>query len=449
MRNLSLSKKSICDMSSTNQTHDYSKIIERISAESPSFPVKKQPMHTLYGGAHLFTESTPEKVKQIASGYFSRYVASKKELTEIFGITDFSIAGELFEKISNKLNTTCLEDYRIDFEDGYGSRTEEEEDSAAIKAATEAAKAHNANQLPQFFGFRVKPLTKISAARSLRTLDIFLSNFFSNIHSLPENFIITLPKIENVEQCAVFNEVISEFEKKLQLPDNYIKTELMIELPGALYSPSGTFILPELIKASGKRILGLHFGIYDFTSSIQIPAPSQSYMHPACDEVRFMMQCAGNLYPVSISDGATSFLPLEIYKSPASENEKALNRSSVTKAWKLHFDNVLHSINYGIFQGWDLHPSQIPARVAALQYYFLKNRTQTLDRLKRFVDQAAQATQKGGVFDDAATGQGLLNFVRRGYDCDALQESDILSCGLTLQDISGKTFGEIILAKAK
>jgi citrate lyase beta subunit len=436
-------------MSTTNQTHDYSKIIERISAESPSFPVRKQPMHTLYGGAHLFSKATPEKVKEIAVKYFSAYIPNPDELAAIFQISDAAIAQELYEKTFAKLHTACLEDYRVDFEDGYGYRTDEEEDNAAVKAALEAAKAHEEHLLPPFFGFRIKPLTKISAKRSLRTLDIFLSKFFPIIKSLPDNFIITLPKIENIEQCVVFNEVVSDFEKKLNLPDNYIKTELMIELPGALYSPSGAFILPELIKASGPRITGIHFGIYDFTSSIQIPAPSQSYTHAACDSVRFLMQCAGNLYPVAVSDGATSFLPLEIYKVPVNKHEKAMNRDNVAKAWKLHFDNVLHSVHYGIFQGWDLHPSQIPARIAALQYYFLTNKIRTFDRLKRFVEQAAQATQKGGVFDDAATGQGLLNFVRRGYDCGALSEEDILSSGLTLRDISGKTFGEIILAKAK
>lgn len=436
-------------MSSTNKTHDYSKIIERISAESPSFPVKRQPMHTLYGGAHLFSKATPGKVKEIAVKYFSAYISGPDELAAVFQIPDDAIANELYEKISRKLQSASLEDYRIDFEDGYGYRSDEEEDDAAVKSAQEAVKSHEEQLLPPFFGFRIKPLTKISAKRSLRTLDIFLSGFFEGVKSLPDNFIITLPKVENVEPCIVFNEVISEFEKKLKLPDNYIKTELMIELPGALYSPAGAFMLPELIKASGARITGIHFGIYDFTSSIQIPAPSQSYTHTACDSVRFLMQCAGNLYPVAVSDGATSFLPLEIYKVPAHELEKTLNRENVTKAWKLHFDNVLHSVHYGIFQGWDLHPSQIPARIAALQYYFLTNKIRTLDRLKRFVEQAAQATQKGGIFDDAATGQGLLNFVRRGYDCGALTESDILSCGLTLEEISGKTFGEIILAKAK
>jgi citrate lyase beta subunit len=436
-------------MSDTFKPIQYSAIIERFPSEAPSFPVRKQPIHTLYGGTHLFSRSTPAKVKEIALKYFSTYLKNPSELKDIINTIDDKTAEELYKKVSAKLHTTCLEDYRIDFEDGYGYRTDEEEDKDAVRSALEAAQAHKENLLPPFFGFRVKPLTKISAVRSLKTLEIFLSRFFANCNSLPGNFIVTLPKVENTEQCILFNEIISEFEHKLQLPLNYIKTELMIELPGALYSHSGTFMLPELIKATGLRLFGLHFGIYDFTSSIQIPAPSQSYTHPSCDEVRFLMQCAGNLFPVNISDGATSFLPLEIYKTPGTEQEKAKNADNVYRGWKLHFDNVLHSVHYGIFQGWDLHPAQIPARVVALQYYFLKNKQQSLDRLKRFVEKAAQATHLGGVFDDAATGQGLLNFVRRGYDCGALLEEDIISTGLTLPNISGKTFGEIVMDKAK
>jgi citrate lyase beta subunit len=436
-------------MSETFAYSDYESIIQRITPESPSFPVRKQPIHTLYGGAHLFNTSTPLKVKEIAQRYFSNYLPNPAELSSIFHIIDEHLARELHERTSVQLNSHCLEDYRVDFEDGYGYRTNEEEDSDARKAASEAAYSSNENMLPPFFGFRIKPLTKISANRSLRTLDIFLSHFFSSVKALPENFIVTLPKIESAEQCTIFNEIIAKYEKQLGLPENYIKTELMIELPGALYSPIGTFLLPELVKASGTRLLGLHFGIYDFTSSIQIPAPSQSYTHHACDEVRFLMQCTGNLFPVNISDGATSFLPLELYKNPSSTIEQAENSSNVGKGWKLHFDNVLHSINYGIFQGWDLHPAQIPARILALQYYFMTNKQQSLDRLQRFVVKAAQATQSGGVFDDAATGQGLLNFVRRGYNCGALTQEDVLSTGLTMNDIADKTFAEIILDKAK
>ena len=292
-------------MSDTEMPFDFKSIIERIPSEAPCFPVRKQPMHTLYGGAHLFSKSTPGKVKEIALKYFSAYIRNPSDLSSIINIHDDKIAEELFKKVSAKLNAACLEDYRIDFEDGYGYRTDEEEDNDAAKTALEAAQAHNENLLPHFFGFRMKPLTKISSVRSLKTLDIFLSRFFTNCDSLPENFIVTLPKVENIEQCVLFNEVISGFEQRLQLPTNFIKTELMIELPGALYSHAGTFMLPELIKASGPRLFGLHFGIYDFTSSIQIPAPSQSYVHPSCDEVRFLMQYAGNLFPVNISDGAT------------------------------------------------------------------------------------------------------------------------------------------------
>ena len=271
-----------------------------------------------------------------------------------------------------------------------------------------------------------------------------MTDFFKDNLAIPQSFIITLPKVEAPEQCSLFNKVLAGFEKSFKLPDNYFKAELMVELPQAFYAPDGTFALPKLIEASGKRCFALHFGIYDFTSSMQIPAPDQFYMHPACDEVRFLMQIAGNTHPVNISDGATSFLPLEIYKSPASEEEIRKNFNNIEKGWSQHFNHVLHSMKFGIFQGWDLHPAQIPARLIAMYYYFLKDKEKSIKRLKSFIEKAAQATHQGGVFDDAATGQGLLNFVLRGYHCNAFNEEDVLETGLSIEEIAGKSFEDIV-----
>ena len=43
-------------------------------------------------------------------------------------------------KVKQKLKTEALEDFRIDFEDGFGNRSDEEEDNTAIQAALEVAK---------------------------------------------------------------------------------------------------------------------------------------------------------------------------------------------------------------------------------------------------------------------------------------------------------------------
>ena len=71
------------------------------------------------------------------------------------------------------MQSAPVEDFRIDFEDGYGNRPDDEEDGHAETSAKEVAKAMAAGQLPPFIGIRVKPLTEELRARSIRTLDIF------------------------------------------------------------------------------------------------------------------------------------------------------------------------------------------------------------------------------------------------------------------------------------
>ena len=92
------------------------------------------------------------------------------------------------------------------------------------------------------------------------------------------------------------------------------------------------------------------------------------------------------------------------------------DRDAVHRAWKLHFDDVTHSLVNGFYQGWDLHPAQLPTRYAAVYAFFLAARPAATARLRNFVEKAAQATLVGDVFDDAATGQGLLNFFVRGTE---------------------------------
>ena len=52
--------------------------------------------------------------------------------------------------------------------------------------------------------------------------------------------------------------------------------------------------------------------------------------------------------------------------------------------------------------------------------FFLEGLDAASTRLRNFVDKAAQATVVGEVFDDAATGQGLLNYFLRALSSGAI-----------------------------
>ena len=64
-------------------------------------------------------------------------------------------------------------------------------------------------------------------------------------------------------------------------------------------------------------------------------------------------------------------------------------------------------------------------------------------------ERAAQATLVGNSFDDAATGQGLLNFFLRGIACGALSEEQTQSAGITVEELRGRSFARIVANRAK
>jgi hypothetical protein len=77
--------------------------------------------------------------------------------------------------------------------------------------------------------------------------------------------------------------------------------------------------------------------------------------------------------------------------------------------------------------------------------FFLEGLDAASERLKNFIDKAAQATLVGDVFDDAATGQGLLNYFLRAMNCGALTEAEALErSGLTIEELRMKSFAKIL-----
>ncbi|HEX4512538.1 MAG TPA: phosphoenolpyruvate kinase, partial [Polyangiaceae bacterium] len=149
-----------------------------------------------------------------------------------------------------------------------------------------------------------------------------------------------------------------------------------------------------------------------------------------------------------LSDGATNIMPVPVHRAKdLSDAQKRENRDAVWSAWRLHADDVRHSLVNGFYQGWDLHPAQLVPRYGAVYAFFLEGLTAASERLKNFVGKAAQATLVGDVFDDAATGQGLLNYFLRGIACGAVTEQEALVTGLTLDEIRSKSFVKIMAAR--
>jgi len=106
---------------------------------------------------------------------------------------------------------------------------------------------------------------------------------------------------------------------------------------------------------------------------------------------------------------------------------------------------VRDALYNGLYQGWDLHPGQLPTRYAAVYSFFLEGLDAASERLRNFIQKAAQATMVGDVFDDAATGQGLLNYFVRAVSCGAVLEGEIPELtGLTVEQLRSGSFAKIL-----
>jgi hypothetical protein len=419
----------------------------RLADDWPGDRPERQPVHTVYGGAHLFEANIARKLGDLALGMMHTYAPDGDALARALGLEgDRRLAAAVHERVARKLEREPVEDYRIDFEDGYGHRPDAEEDAAAERAAREVARGMRDGTLAPFIGIRVKAMSEELKRRAARTLDVFITTLAGETGGeLPERFVVTLPKVAMVEQVAAFCAVLDALEARLGLARGTVRVELMVELTQALFDGEGRSNLPRLVRATGGRAVAAHFGTYDYTASANITAVHQRMDHPACDFAKHVMQVALSGSGIWLSDGATNVMPTPPHRGEAlGDAERAENAAVVHRAWRTAYGHIRHSLAGGFYQGWDLHPGQLPVRYAACFAFFLEGLEAASERLRNFMQKAAQATVVGDVFDDAATGQGLLNYFLRAHGSGAITDEELASSGLTLDELRTRSFLRIL-----
>jgi hypothetical protein len=438
----------------------------------------RQPIHTVYGGAHLYKAETTQRLGEIALRHLTTYAPDAVALARGVGFVppkafddqDVSALRAAFERdatalrrthpqawltftvherVLAKLRREPVEDFRIDFEDGYGARTDAEEDDTAATAAREVARGLAAGLLPPFLGIRIKSFGEEWKARGARTLQIFLDTLLAATGGrLPDNFVVTLPKVTIAEQPRTLVRLLELIEARHGLPAGALRLELMIETTTALLGPDGRSPLPGFLQACEGRCRGAHLGTYDFTASCNITAAYQSMDHPWCDLAKGLMMLAYAGTGVFLSDGATNVMPVGPHRGAAlSPEQERENRAVVHGAWRLAHGHIRRSLEGGFYQGWDLHPGQLSVRYATCFAFFLEGFAAAAERLRNFVEKAAQATLVGDVFDDAATGQGLLNYFLRALNSGAIDLDDVAATGLTRDEVALRSFARILAAR--
>ncbi|HEY6063230.1 MAG TPA: phosphoenolpyruvate kinase, partial [Chitinophagaceae bacterium] len=230
----------------------------RFQQTYPGDKPDRQAVHTVYGGANLFKADTCVKMGDIALKNLQTYSPDfitlanvlnmegckelpddeKKKAKLIKKLDKMSKAERkqhpawlsytVYNKIIRKLQTEAVEDFRIDFEDGFGNRPDAEEDATAINAANELAEGMKNKTISPFIGIRIKPFTEDLKSRGVRTLDIFLTALLQKSGGkLPDNFIVMLPKVTIPEQVITLIRLFEIIEKKNNLAPGTLKMETM------------------------------------------------------------------------------------------------------------------------------------------------------------------------------------------------------------------------------
>ncbi|HEY1702364.1 MAG TPA: aldolase [Trebonia sp.] len=376
-----------------------------LAARYPGDPGGRQPVHTVYVPADRYTAGLCPAWGVQALSAIDQQESLFAELAGDAGIT---------ARVRDKLRSEPIEDLRIDFEDGYGPRADGAEDQDARTAATALADSQRDGTAPPFHGIRIKSFEAPSRARGVRTLGIFLDTL---VAAGGRPGVITLPKVTSVDQVEAMVFACERLEADLGLrqPDpgqpgagqtaaGRLGFEIQVETPQSILGPDGTALVARMIRAAGGRCTGLHYGTYDYSAFCGIAAEYQSMAHPAADHAKLVMQAAAAGTGVRLSDGSTNVLPL-------GDNTRT--------GWRLHLDLVRRSLERGFYQGWDLHPAQLPTRYAATFGFYRQGLDHAAGRLRDYVRRSDSA-----ILDEPATARALADFLLRGLHCGAVTDAE-------------------------
>ncbi|TAM70805.1 MAG: aldolase [Microbacteriaceae bacterium] len=396
-----------------------------LATNYPGDDGSRQPVHTVYVPADRYTPELPaewgERALAAVAGRGTDARGGLGVLSALLG-QDAACAAAVVPRVLAKLQSEPIEDLRLDFEDGYGDRGDETEDADVVAAASAVAAAVSAGVAPPFIGIRFKCFEAATRARGLRTLDLFVSGLAS-AGELPAGLVLTLPKVTTVAQVQAMELAVTVLEQVHGLPAGRLRFEVQVETPQLILGADGTSPVARLPHVVPGRISALHYGTYDYSASLEISAQYQSMEHPVADFAKEVMQLAVAGTGIRLSDGSTNIMPVG---------------AGVEDAWRLHGRLVRRSLERGYYQGWDLHPAQLPSRFSATYAFYRDGYPVAAMRLRHYLssryssgrpvgraDGAVNGAPDGAVMDEPATARALAGFVCRGLDCGAISTEEV------------------------
>jgi citrate lyase beta subunit len=366
-----------------------------LAAGYPGERPGRQPVHTVYVPADRY-------VAGLVPAYGATALAAMDEHADAF----VRLVGDddIVARVQAKLASEPVEDLRVDFEDGYVGKSDADEDADVVRAARALAESQRAGEAAPFGGIRIKCFEAPTRSRAIRTLTSYVATLQEHGGSL-DGWVVTLPKVTSVDQVEAMVHVCETLD---------LKFEVQVETPQSILGPDGTALVARMVHAGGARLTGLHYGTYDYSAFCGIAAEQQSLEHPVADHAKLVMQAAAAGTGVRLSDGSTNVLPVG-------------DADDVAAAWANHHRLVRRSLEHGFYQGWDLHPAQLPTRYAATYGFYRAGLPRALARLAAY----SHHSQSGGIADEPATARALAAYLLRGLDCGAVDAGEVSAgCGL-------------------
>ena len=377
---------------------------DALAAGWPGERAGRAPVHTLYLPADTAGPDVVERVgAEAVDAVEDEDAASMARITGLGA----ALVSAAWPRVLAKLERQPVEDLRLDLEDGYGHRADDVEDADATRAGL-VLRSLAGDGAPLLRGVRVKSLEAATRRRGVRSLDRVLAAFDGVV---PDGFVVTLPKVTSVDQVRAMVLLCERLEQAHRLPAAALRFEVQVETPQAVLGADGTATVARALHASAGRCVGLHYGTYDYSAALGVAAAHQTMDHPVADHAKDVMQVAAAQTGVRVSDGSTNVLPVG-------------DRDHVEAAWALHARLVRRSLERGIYQGWDLHPAQLPTRYLATFAFFRSGLDAAAHRLRRYLDR-----QAGGVLDEPATAAALAGFLLGGLDCGAVDPVEVAEAG--------------------
>jgi len=374
----------------------------------------RQPVHTVYVPADRYRSTVCREWGDAALATLDEHNSIFAALVDEQGAD----AVDLESRVRSKLVSEPVEDLRVDFEDGYGARSDEVEDGHASSAARDLATSIREGRAAPFFGIRMKCLEAPTRRRGLRTLAIVVGELVAAQAPL-DGFVTTLPKATSVDQVTAMVHICEQLEQTFNLGVGTLRFEIQVETPQAILGPDGTAVVARMVHAADGRCTALHYGTYDYSAFCGIAAEYQSMAHPVADYAKLVMQAAAAGTGVRLSDGSTNILPVG-------------DDEAVRDAWRLHLGLVRRSLERGYYQGWDMHPAQLPTRYAATFGFYRDGLPRASGRLRNYFDHTGS-----GVLDEPATARALADYLLRAANCGATNAAELHELtGLAIEGIS-------------